>query len=317
MKTITADTTINTTNNTITTPIDSSTELSDKEVARIKEILGINVLSDMVNAIEASQTNMGIYVNQLKEQLTSGFALQAEAIKSGLDSMMDKICETISAEEKTNRSQRYAINAKATTPTNPLFYSTYDVGKQNLWKEKSAGIIAEKCLEENQNKGTMHNLIYKYMKEKDGYNLDLLLKEFRTSTNNSNATYLDMCAASDALRLSFEKNVNNLYHKESVRRNKTNNAGKSSRKKITYTQAKRCPAEIYAIVSAMANNGNPRGTTFNKAAKILAANNVDVNKLKDKVIKKYGIKDCSIWFALSHYPAAVEVLRNAVANKGA
>lgn len=76
-----------------------------------------------------------------------------------------------------------------------------------------------------------------------------------------------------------------------------------------------CPREIRDIIGKMSKSGNPCGTHFGKARKMLTSSGVDTNKLIKKVSRKYKLNsNCNVWFAIAEYPDIVKKLDSLVSD---
>ena len=211
---------------------------------------------------------------------------------------INSIAEKIDNAASLSRKQFYAIHGNKDKTPNPLFASPiYNKEQQLLWMEKSKGIISGACLSKGINKGNVYKYIYSAISEK--YNLDELLKEYRTTYNFPNATMMEMIAASDALRSAFIlhyeryiKKWNNGCAAQSVKEDST------SITDINNNNLNR----IYSTVSKLSSTGKRQGTVYKKSYSIVSkANNLDVYQVADSIIKEHHLrKDTSVPVAISY-----------------
>lgn len=199
------------------------------------------------------------------------------------------------------------LSAKSEPQTNPIFYCSMNAADQQLWREKVTGQIAQICLDDHYNKGSVYRKIYDGMK-RNGYDVGVLLKEY-CRDNNCNISILDMCAKSDVLRLSLQNQINVIFHNKIVDNVKEKY---SKKKKVDYASTRRVPKEVREIIDKMSRSGVANGRTFNNAENMMAKSGFDINKLEKRVAKKYKIKNCNKWFAVSQSAEAIEVLNNVV-----
>jgi len=99
---------------------------------------------------------------------------------------------------------------------NPIFFSNIknpNIEKRRNWARKSEGIIISLSERTGMNKAAIYKEIYSRMKDKDGYDVGALYKEYKRN-NPKVYSKINMCAASDPLVLSFEKQINNLYYEK-------------------------------------------------------------------------------------------------------
>lgn len=326
---------------TMRTINDPTTPLNENEINEFKEAIGINdmiaVFNNMaiklqefdensrirneklINAINKLNTEISLDINKGNlaaiKAIESGNSSTAKAIKENAKSIVENV---ISQNEK-NRKQYWAANNDLRDMLNRkdnsdyLFHSSISSEDQERWKKLMTAKVAEQCFGKG-NKADLEDfeVIYSRMKEKDGYDVVKLLDEYHKYFAVSPFSgILDMCAASDLLRMSFEKALNNFYHVNVV-----TNIKKS--KVITYKQAVSVPSEITKIVGRLNQSGSPNGTAYHRAAKILKEkHNIDISAIKHAVMKKYDLSNCNKWFALSQYPQYVELLNNSIpARKG-
>ena len=208
-----------------------------------------------------------------------------------------------------------AINKSATVAVdkrNPLFTTTLTSDEQRNWKEKAIGTISGRSFDYGCNKDDDYAAIYGKMKQ-SGYDVNKLIDEYRKI--NPGATIIDMCAASEKLRTSFERGLSNLCHKSIVNKIKSATTA-STTPHVTYRKANSIPPEIRTLVAKLSHTGTPNGWCYNNAKKILCDNNVNLNELVAGTKKKYNVSDCSIWFAVSKSPEVMKLLNGQI-NKAA
>ena len=323
---------------TMRTINDPTTPLNENEINEFKEAIGINdmiaVFNNMaiklqefdensrirneklINAINKLNTEISLDSNKGNlatiKAIESGNSSTAKAIKENAKSIVENV---ISQNEK-NRKQYWAANNDLRNMLNRkdnsdyLFHSSMSSKDMNRWKKIMSAKVAEQCFGKGKDDFEDFKLIYLRMKEKDGYDVLELIHKYET--NHPYASIFDMCAASDLLRMSFEKALNNFYHVNVV-----TNIKKS--KVITYKQAISVPSEIAKIVGRLNQSGSPNGTAYHRAEKILKEkHNVDISAIKHSIMKKYDLSNCNKWFALGQFPKYVELLNNSIpARKGA
>lgn len=207
------------------------------------------------------------------------------------------IAEKIDNAASLSRKQFYAIHGNKDKTPNPLFASPiYNKEQQLLWMEKSKGIISGACLSKGINKGNVYKYIYSAISEK--YNLDELLKEYRTTYNFPNATMMEMIAASDALRSAFI-----LHYERYIKKWNNGCAAKSVKEDTTsITDINDNLNRIYSTVSKLSSTGKRQGTVYKKSYSIVnKANNFDVYQVADSIIKEHHLrKDTSVPVAISY-----------------
>lgn len=237
-----------------------------------------------------------------------------------INETMNKLIETLSGiptsidhSSDMLRKQIYAVMTKIDTaqqvptvvqqpdtspePKNKLFYSTLSKSEQKFWVEKSNGIIANLCLK-GENKGNLYAQIYSDMKA-DGYNVPELLKEYHTI--NAKAGSLEMFAASDGMRKSFEKVINRRVHDKAVGQYKKEiislkNNIKTVAKKSRSAEALCCPLDVKQIISKLEPSGKINSGTYAKAYKLL---NIDRDAFIERTKKRIGYKNVSLGYAIS------------------
>ena len=208
------------------------------------------------------------------------------------------IAEKIDNAASLSRKQFYAIHGNKDKTPNPLFASPiYNKEQQLLWMEKSKGIISGACLSKGINKGSVYKYIYSAISEK--YNLDELLKEYRTTYNFPNATMMEMIAASDALRNAFI-----LHYERYIKKWNNGCAAKSVKEDSTFITDinNNNLNRIYSTVSKLSSTGKRQGTVYKKSYSIVSkANNFDVYQVADSIIKEHHLrKDTSVPVAISY-----------------
>ena len=127
-----------------------------------------------------------------------------------------------------------------------------------------------------------------------------------------------MFAASEVLRLSFEKGMSELYRKkENIIHARKSAVKKSSRKKssLKSSQYMRCPAEVNALISKMYPSGKVSSRGYSSAKKLIESSaNVKVDSLVANFCKKNNIARCNTWYVVAQYPELMEVLVKAVSD---
>jgi hypothetical protein len=315
---------------------DASLPLTKDEIALFKTVMKTpdEVVSQFTAALGAFK-NVLMKHTMIEDSLVNIYQEQRE-LKSAIADLAvanNSIAEAVTKSQEMSRKQIYsvsnslisAINKFPATDVpenkmNSLFTTTLTEAEQKNWKEKAIGTISGRSFDYGCNKDEDYAAIYDKMK-KAGYDVSELIKEY--AKIHPNASILDMCAASEKLRTSFERGLSNLCHKSIVKKIKSNIAEEKpnvdpvkTMTHVTYRKANSIPPEIRTMVAKLSNTGTPNGWCYKNAKKILRANNIDLNMLVAKVKKEYSVSNCSEWFAVSKSPEVMKLLNNQI-NKAA
>lgn len=291
-------------NNVAVKTKDSTIQMSKAELDAFRGMFGIpdqTILTQLLNKFSEA---VKILAKQNEDIVTDTQIKYREFA----DTMSDAIKELTKA-TAANTAAIMALKGNTAIEKyelpNPLFYSTMSADKQAFWCQKMTGIIAGRCMDSEQNKGNIHKAIYDGMKKDNGYDVVKLLKEYNRIHPDENLTILDMCSRSDALRIAYQNQIDRICNNKIVTKSKR-------KRSVTYKESHSCPKEMLEIISGISSTGNARGRTFNKAKRILIDRcDLDTAKIIKQIKKKYNIKDCNLWFAVSHYPELVDALKEA------
>lgn len=154
----------------------------------------------------------------------------------------------------------------------------------------------------NSNYQDVYNNIYNRMKSEFAHDVYSL---FRSSKYNS---IIEMCSYSDELMNAMDKCIDTIAPSNNIKRK---NSVRSTTDAIDKRMTTKCPANVANAISM--NGKAPKGRSFQKAHRILASY-FDVDKMMFETKNKYGIKNCSIWFAISQYPDVVNKLERIYKN---
>lgn len=255
-------------------------------------------------------------VNEKLEQAIKDFGVSSTKKVNELIESIDKntvsndnIAQAIKDCFGTFRKMYFATNKSAVKPAiNPILYSSISKEKQIAWKKDAIDRISS-VVGKRENHEKAYSIIYSGIKEK-GYDLEKLLREYLSS--NPDATIIDMCSASDTLRMAFECQINKLIFDHNLRCRQHI----KSEKKVTYKEANSCPKEIRLIIASLSPSGKTSGLLYNKTLReIERRSGVDIEKLIKKTKKKYNINKCSVWFAVSKDPDLMSILNTIAAEK--
>ena len=172
-----------------------------------------------------------------------------------------------------------------------------------------------KIIESNNNLITAINNLGEIFATTNNKSLEVISAGFLSLINEMNkprnfpATYV----ADTLLKFAAESKVDIAQNSSTV--SKPQNVIQHNSGKTSYQICHSCPGEIRTIIGKMSKSGNPCGSHFGKARKMLANSGVDTNKLIKKVSKKYKLNsNCNVWFAVAEYPEIVEKLDLLVTN---
>lgn len=307
---------------------DASLPLTKDEIALFKTVMKTpdEVVSQFTAALGAFK-NVLMKHTMIEDSLVNIYQEQRE-LKSAIADLAaanNSIAEAVTKSQEMSRKQVYSVSNSLISAINklpavnvpenkmnPLFTTTLTEAEQKNWKEKAIGTISGRSFDYGCNKDDDYAAIYGKMKQ-SGYDVHKLLEEYRKI--NPGATIIDMCAASEKLRTSFERGLSNLCHKSIVNKIKSA-ATASTTPHVTYRKANSIPPEIRTLVAKLSHTGTPNGWCYNNAKKILRDNNVNLNELVAGTKKKYNVSDCSIWFAVSKSPEVMKLLNGQI-NKAA
>lgn len=191
--------------------------------------------------------------------------------------------------------------------TNPIFTTTLTGTKRNEWIYNNISSLKKSF--PSTEPAIIVESIYSEMKKRNGYDVYELLNEYQ-KTKTESVDVVDMLLDSDTLRLCYELCSNIL-----AVRNRASIKSAGMKKQVGYKEAHSCPSEIRGIVASLSKSGKPSGPNYSKAKKILKSyEGYNIKKMIRETKKKYKIKSCSEWFAVSQYPEVVDYLRNEVSE---
>lgn len=230
------------------------------------------------------------------------------------------VSDTIAKAIYVNAAKTEKAFSSVAKPTdiNKLFYSTYNEENKSMWIQKIKGDICSKCLESNSSDtGEFFNTLYSDMKQHDHYDVGALLAEYKKI--DPTADELKMCANSDALRLSVEKRINNIYHKRIVDKKSnviTDTNNNVPKNKTSFSEYRRCPADIKLLIKKITRSNRPSGVQYKKILDmILSEAGLTKAEIIDDVCKDLAASNCNVWYAVSKYPILVNALQELAAAK--
>lgn len=315
-------------NDTMSTEVVSNNNLTKDELAAFRDILGIperNAFLEVITQFsEVMKASLKAY-NSISEDIQDMKFTQLQHTEA-----INKLAESNKAVADSNAGIAKAIyvNAAKTekafsmvarpTDVNGLFYSTYSEENKSMWIQKIKGDICSKCLESNSSDTSeFFNTLYSDMKQHDHYDVGALLAEYKKI--DPTADELKMCANSDALRLSVEKRINNIYHKRIVDKKSNvitdanNNVPKN---KTSFSEYRRCPADIKLLIKKITRSNRPSGIQYKKILDmILSETGLTKTEIIDDVCRDLAASNCNVWYAVSKYPILVNALQKLAAAK--
>lgn len=306
--------TLTDTNAISTSPLtENELDVFQNIIGGTKQIQALAVLTDAISNLSTQISEMK-KDNRLREnrwrddllnimnKFTESQSKLSETVANGFDAQRKSLFKLHSL-QNTNMATTTVVEQKKLSP---LFYSTLEECKKGFWKGSVSGEIDKLCFE-GENKGNLYHKIYTWMKEA-GYDVQKLLAEYKTVYPD--ATFLDMCAASDVLRLCLQNQINRLVYKKTVSKMKptTNN-----KKKVYKIETRKMPDEIRNSVLRLSSTGKPSGLIYNKAMNMIKKDGrINVNKLVKTTCKKHSWKTCSPWFAISQDAEAVNIMNQII-----
>lgn len=334
-------------------PITTANPLTNDELTSFRDILGVPERNAFIVAMDQTQEALkavGTMMAEIKNNNSNAQDVmlvlnhQNNAINKMADSVSD-LAKSVALSEhnrtlaidrliESNKwvsdsiAKAIYVNAAKTekafsmvarpTDVNGLFYSTYSEENKNMWIQKIKGDICSKCLESNSSDtGEFFNTLYSDMKQHDHYDVGALLAEYKKI--DPTADELKMCANSDALRLSVEKRINNIYHKRIV--DKKSNAITDTnniipKNKTSFSEYRRCPADIKLLIKKITRSNRPSGVQYKKILDmILSEAGLTKTEIIDDVCRNLVASNCNVWYAVSKYPNLVNALQELAATK--
>ena len=298
-----------------------ATPLTAKELETFWNITGISAqakaigtlvesVNSLKNEIVNIQRDQQLMANKTNDMFTD--------IINGLIASQDKVADTIKYQHEKNRKQIFAITSnsgKEESSINPIFYSTANVALQKSWRKIIEGDIEKLVLNTGANKLTIYKDLYARMKIK-GHDVNALLKEYREE--HPSASIMDMCMASDILRVSMSAQLEIMEYTNTSSTNKKLNVAnktkaKSNKKLYLYVQANRSPAEIRSMIANIGKNGVWSPTMSKKVYDALRKT-VDVDSIVSNFNNNNRISKCNKWFAISKDKKAMEELNRIISE---
>ena len=263
-------------------------------------------INEVINLMKEKNNHLVLIENVLRDFLASLENSSATTI-STINGCSNTLRKSMFAavgkyHEKTITAGESAADNSAVV--NPIFTTTLAGIKKNEWIYNNVSSIKEKF----PGKDPKYTLgeIYTEMKNRNGYDVYDLLDEYRKDKTET-VDIIDMVVNSDTLRLSYELCVNKLIEK--------NKPVVTKVVAPSYKEAHACPAEIRGIISSLSPSGKPTGRHYNKAKDIIKTyNGYNIKKMTRETKKKYKIKSCGEWFAISQYPELVNYLREEISK---
>lgn len=299
-----------------------------------REELAIFYEASMVAQKDTLMQLMVVFKTAIQEQTEKTNALirelkmerkeQADKISELTNKLIDSHNQINKAIMDSSTSMRKSMFAIASKPKddaitvvaeNPLFQSSINAGETNLWIKKSEGVIAQFVEKTKLPLGTVYSRIYDGMKC-DGYDVIKLYTDYKKS--HPQAKKINMCAASDTLRMSFEKNCNSFFVKNVKPKTPVETKQKKTwprKKKGVYSirVATTCPDNIRKIVKPLSKTGSVGGSTYRKAYGLFEKEyDVNLEAYRQSVMEHYNLPNCNIGFAISLDPSMTSKLRRAV-----
>lgn len=235
----------------------------------------IDNLSTTINAkLEVHGKSLD-YLDDFSHRVVGDIA----AIKGEVKNSSDSIRKAVFA-----ASDRQAATISEEIKKDRLFYSTINSDEENAWVERIKNGIVSMCLDYKLKPEDVYDDLYDSVLKKDRYDVVSIFNKHK----NYGTDIISMCSKSDVLRFAISKSLNSIWYQEKNKYNKLV-------KQFNYKVVTGCPKEVTEIVAKMFKTVKPTGKQYSKAYGLLGMN---LDELVLKTKKEYGIKHCSVPFAI-------------------
>lgn len=246
----------------------------------------------------------------------------ADGYASAVGMMDDNFSKLINAIDRNVTNTTKESTTKESTPiiSYHVLTTTHSPQYCDNWINDKQEVINSISAKLNSDNNTIYSEICALMESNDGFNVNSLFKQYKKIYPNRKQTIITMIGYSDLLRLSFEKNANNVWYKRvcvpATNTSTTNSSTILTNKKMPVSYAATLvPDEVRELIQAASGSNSLTSIDFIRAYRAFdQRSEIKTADLVKKCRTKYGYKNINKGFAIKDDPNAMAAFRTVMTN---